>query len=125
MPILKNPRHEAFAQARAKGAVLEDAFEDAGFAPDRGHASRLAARDEVAERIAELKAEQAEIDGASTRSVIAALLRLAEGGQKLESPAALKEVRLALLDAQRLVHELAVHRQIDRNQWRLDGQAWP
>ena len=40
MPQLENLRHEAFAQARAKGARLDDAYEDAGFAPSNGHASR-------------------------------------------------------------------------------------
>lgn len=123
MAILQNSRYEAFAQARASGALLEDAYEDAGFAPDRGHASRLAAREEVAARIAEIKAELADLDGASTRNVIAALLRAAEGGRALEGPAALKEVRLALLDAQRLHAEMVVRRQADRMGWRLDGKC--
>jgi len=122
MPILQNTRHEAFAQARARGAVLNDAYEDAGFAPDRGHASRLAARDDVAERIAEIKAEQADMDGACAGRVIAALLRLAEGGKALEGPGALKEARLALLGAQRLHDAMAVRRQLDRMGGRLDGK---
>ena len=32
MPQLKNPRHEAFAQARAAGARLCEAYVEAGFA---------------------------------------------------------------------------------------------
>ena len=59
MQPLPNFRYEAFAQARAKGARLEDAYEDAGFTPDRANASRLAARPEIADRIAELRAEYA------------------------------------------------------------------
>jgi phage terminase small subunit len=51
MPVLDNPRHEAFAQARAKGARLEQAYEEAGFAPGNGHASRL-------DRIAIARCEQ-------------------------------------------------------------------
>jgi hypothetical protein len=58
MPTLENPRYENFAQARAKGALLNDAYESAGFVPHRGHPSRLAYRAEVAERIAELRAAQ-------------------------------------------------------------------
>jgi hypothetical protein len=96
IPVLENPRHGAFAQARARGAVLNDAYEDAGFAPDRSHASRLAGREDVAERIAELKAEQAGLDGASPHKAIA-----------------------ALLDAERLLGELALSRQIDRMGWRM------
>ena len=123
MPILHNPRHEAFAQARAKGALLNDAYEDAGFAPDRAHASRLAGRDEVAARIAEIKAERADADMGSRPKVIASLLQVAERGQSQDGPAALKEARLALLDAQRLHAEIALHRQIDRNGWRMDGKC--
>ncbi|MHB8531024.1 MAG: hypothetical protein ACYC8V_16125, partial [Caulobacteraceae bacterium] len=61
MPILQDPRQEAFARLRAAGATLSDAYEDAGYVPDNGHPSRLAGRKEVAERIAELRAEQADI----------------------------------------------------------------
>jgi hypothetical protein len=50
MPVLENPRHEAFAQARARGALLNDAYESAGFVLLKGHPSRLAYRAEVAER---------------------------------------------------------------------------
>jgi hypothetical protein len=42
MPPIQNPQHESFAQARAKGATLYDAFENAGYPPDRSHACRLA-----------------------------------------------------------------------------------
>jgi hypothetical protein len=126
MPVLENPRHEAFAQARARGALLNDAYEDAGFAPDRSHANRLAGREDVAERVAELKAElraeQAGLDGASPHKVIAALLEVAKNCQAQEGPAALKEARLALLDAQRLHSEVALSRQIDRMGWRMDGK---
>jgi len=42
MPL--SPKHEAFAQAPAKGARLEDAYEDAGFTPGNYNAIRLAER---------------------------------------------------------------------------------
>ena len=56
MPTLQNPQHEAFAQARSRTVSLEDAFENAGYSPDRSHACRLAKRDDVSARIAELRA---------------------------------------------------------------------
>ena len=65
MPTLRDPRREAFAQARAKGALLIDAYESAGFVRHRGHPSRLALKEEVAERIAELRALQTEIEDVS------------------------------------------------------------
>jgi hypothetical protein len=65
MPTLQVPRYEAFAQARAKGALLIDAYESAGFERHRGHPSRLALSDNVAERIAELRAMQTDIEDTS------------------------------------------------------------
>lgn len=52
MPTFENPRYEAFAQARAAGALLIDADESAASACDCGHPSRLARKLEMAERIA-------------------------------------------------------------------------
>lgn len=115
MPILQNNRHEAFAQARAKGARLDDAYEDAGFAPGRGHASRLAHTPEVAERIAELRADQARLADASVQAVIVALLRIAKVGEDLGTPAGVKEARLTLLEAQRLTGALASSRSHERD----------
>src|SRR5260221_4711672 len=112
MAILQNQSHEAFAQARAKGARLEDAYEDAGFMPGNGHASRVALRPEVAERIAELRALRPNIAEASTPGVIAALLSLAKTLQTQAGGA--KEARLALLEACRLQEGLSIDRRQDR-----------
>jgi hypothetical protein len=116
MPILQNPRHEAFAQARAKGMRLDDAYEDAGFVPDAGHGHRLAHRDDVARRIAELRAEQVELNDAAPKAVIATLLRIAKAGEAAATPAAIKEARLSLLEARRLSEELAKAREAERPQ---------
>jgi len=107
MPILQNPRHEAFAQARAKGARRDDAYEDAGFVPGNDHASRLETRPEVAERIAELRAERADLSEANLEGIIAALLRIAKASEALASPGGVKEARLTLLEASRLAANLA------------------
>jgi phage terminase small subunit len=65
MPVLKNPKHEAFAQARAKGRSIDAAYAEAGFKPHRGNAARLSAIESVSARVAELTertAQRAEID---------------------------------------------------------------
>ena len=116
MPILQNSRHEAFAQARAKGARLDDAYEDAGFILYGGHPSRLVQRREVAERIAELRAAQDELTGANPQAVIAALLRIAKAGEASVIPAAMKEARLTLLEAARLAYNLAHNRAKERTE---------
>lgn len=65
MPVLKNAKHEKFAQARASGATLIAAYEEAGFSPDRGAACRLSAKVSVRDRILEIQraaAKKTEID---------------------------------------------------------------
>lgn len=39
MPVLKNARHERFAQARANGKTVDDAYVDAGFKANNGNAA--------------------------------------------------------------------------------------
>jgi hypothetical protein len=114
MPTLPNPRQEAFAQARAGGALLDDAYEIAGFVPGQRHASRLAKLPEVAERIGELLAARTDAKEADTRTVIAALLRLAETASAAGGAAAISEARLALLEAQKLMGEARKVRDDDR-----------
>lgn len=65
MPILKNAKHERFAQARASGMTVDAAYVKAGYKPHRSNASRMSANDNIAERIDEILnagAERAEID---------------------------------------------------------------
>jgi hypothetical protein len=114
MPTLPNPRQEAFAQARAGGALLDDAYEIAGFVPGHRHASRLAKQPEVAERIGELLAARVADKEADTRTVIAALLRLAETAAASPNPAAIQEARMALREAHSLIGEVEKAREADR-----------
>jgi hypothetical protein len=107
MPTLANPRYEAFAQARAKGMLLMDAYESAGFVRHRGHPSRLALRDEVAERIAELRAMQTEAEDVSLVGLLASLRRIIKAGEASENPTLVNAARLAIVDASRIQAELA------------------
>jgi hypothetical protein len=115
MPALQNARYEAFAQARARGAKLDDAYEDAGFGPANGHASRVALRSEVIERVAELRREQAEAEDASPQAIVAALVRMARASEALNTTAGVKEARQNLLEARRLQAALAWERVMDRS----------
>jgi hypothetical protein len=114
MPTLTNTRYESFAQARARGARLDDAYEDAGFVLNKGHPSRLARRPEVAQRIAELRVQRNEAEDISPHKVIATLLRMAKAGEASENASLLKEARLALLDAARLHGVEADARRLDQ-----------
>jgi len=115
MPTLDHPRYEAFAQARAKGARLDDAYEDAGYVLCKGHSSRLARRPEVAERIAELRAQRNEADDISVQRVVSSLLRMAKAGEASENAALVKEARLALIDAARIQGVMESGRRSDQH----------
>ena len=114
MPMLENPRLEAFAQARARGALLDDAYESAGYVLNRGHSSRLAKRQDVAERLGELRAELASAEDISPRAFILALLRIAKTAEEAKTPTSVREARLALLDAAKLRNALEDSHRADR-----------
>jgi len=114
MPALRDPRHEAFAQVRAKGALLIDAYESAGFVRHRGHPSRLALKREVADRIAVLRFSQTEMDDVSPQGLLASLRRIIKAGENSENPALVNAVRLAIVDASRIQAELARHQAHER-----------
>lgn len=69
MPPLQNAKHEAFAQAIARGQAADAAYIAAGYAPNRGNAGRLKANEVIRRRVDELldrSAARAEIDIART-----------------------------------------------------------
>jgi len=118
--MLENPRLEAFAQARARGALLDDAYESAGYVLNRGHSSRLAKRPEVAERLAELRTELAAADDISPRAFILALLRVAKAAEEAKTLTSVREARLALVDAAKLRHALDESHKVDRRNLTID-----
>jgi hypothetical protein len=116
MPTLRNPRYEAFAQARARGALLADAYESAGFVRHKGHPSRLACKTDVAERIAELRVQQTQIEDVSPIGLLAFLRRIIKAGAESENPTLVNAARLAIVDASRLQAELAKMQAVDQSQ---------
>ena len=95
--------------------------EDAGFAPGNRHAARLARRPEVAERIAELRAEAGSLADAGGPAVVAGLIRIVQAGEDLKTPAAMKEARTALVEAWKISLETSRRRQVDRVQSGLEA----
>jgi phage terminase small subunit len=57
MPVLKNARHERFAQELAKGKSADEAYATAGFKPNRGNAATLKAKQSILDRVSELQAK--------------------------------------------------------------------
>ena len=68
MPILANPRHEAFAQELAAGHSAVEAYKRAGYKPNYGNCSRLKGKESIVTRVLELQrrgAVRAEVTVAS------------------------------------------------------------
>jgi hypothetical protein len=59
MPALANSRHEAFAQALARGLSISAPYVEAGYRPNRGNAHTLLKQNQgVSKRVEEIQAEQ-------------------------------------------------------------------
>jgi hypothetical protein len=71
MPALKNPRHEAFAQALARGMSASAAYGQVGFKPHRANAATLARKEHISVRVAELQEEQLVIHQQATAAAAA------------------------------------------------------
>ncbi len=77
MPVLKNPRHERFAQHFATGKTLEAAYEAAGYRPNKSHAYKLRWKPQVAERIEEIQIKAAEKAGVTVERIVFELAKIA------------------------------------------------
>lgn len=60
MPVLQDPRHELFAQARVRGEPASKAYVTAGFKRNDSNAARLNGKEPVKTRIAELQEKSAD-----------------------------------------------------------------
>ncbi|WP_105430207.1 hypothetical protein [Neorhizobium sp. T6_25] len=60
MPVLKNARHERFAQALSQGKTADEAYEAAGYTANRGNAARLKANESIMKRVREIAARVSE-----------------------------------------------------------------
>jgi phage terminase small subunit len=76
MPVLKNARHEKFAQELAKGKTADEAYQLAGFKPNRGNAARLNANESIRERLAEIQGKGALKAEATVERVLKELSRI-------------------------------------------------
>jgi terminase small subunit-like protein len=73
VPIIKNTRHEKFAQELATGKSASEAYVLAGYKPSRKNASRLRTNEDIAARIAELQGSAARSTQITIQSICAEL----------------------------------------------------
>jgi hypothetical protein len=117
MPTLTDPRAEAFAQSRARGAHLEDAYELAGFAGGQGHASRFAKRPKVAARVREL-IEAGRRQPITGQDIAFELQRMVQHFSDFDTPQRMRETRETLLELRKMQVELEHQRAIERERQR-------
>jgi phage terminase small subunit len=77
MPVLKNPRHETFAQEIAKGRTADEAYQTAGYSENRGNATRLNANESIRKRVEEILSKAADMAQVTVYEVVAELKKLA------------------------------------------------
>lgn len=92
MPVLRNAKHEAFAQALAKGMTRDQAYAAAGYKPDRKNAHRLTTNDDIAARVAELSTKIAEKAEWSAADRLLALKRIMEATAKTDPRVAVSAI---------------------------------
>ena len=102
MSVLKNQRHELFAQALAKGETVDAAYQSAGFKANRGNASRLNADERVQARVTELKERAAARTEITVAGITERLLNIAAKGEKSSDAPMLSVARASLMDAAKL-----------------------
>jgi phage terminase small subunit len=66
--VLRNPRHELFAQELAAGKTATEAYVLAGYKPSRPHASHLQHQRNIEQRVDELLAEREAVRSEAVRS---------------------------------------------------------
>jgi hypothetical protein len=113
MPTLTDSRAEAFAQHRARGAKLEDAYELAGFAGGQGHASRFAKRCKVAARIREL-IEAGRRQPITGQDIAFELQRMVQNFDDFDTPQRMRETRETLMELRKVQVELERERYVER-----------
>ena len=75
MPALRNQRWERYCQGLMEGKTSDRAHSDAGFAPNRGNASRMKANENIISRVSELQAKSSAKAELSAQMVIEGLLK--------------------------------------------------
>lgn len=95
MPVLKNAKHERFAQELAKGKTATEAYVLAGYKPNDGNAATLKGNQRISDRISELLSKGAERAAVTIESLIGEAEEARQGamdaGQYAAAISAIKE----------------------------------
>jgi hypothetical protein len=93
MSVLKNTRHEIFAQQVAAGKPLLEAHEIAGYKPNQGNAGTLEMK--VRERIREIKTKAANGVNVTVASLLSKLESVYEMAERIDNPSSAVQALMA------------------------------
>jgi hypothetical protein len=113
MPTLTDARAEAFAQHRARGANLEDAYELAGFAGGQRACQPVRIRAKVAARIGEL-IEAGRRQPITGQDIAFELQRMVQNFDDFDTPQRMRETRETLMELRKVQVELERERYVER-----------
>lgn len=116
MAVLDNPKHERFAQGLARGMTQEEAYQEAGYKPDRGAASRLSANVSIQGRVAEILDRAAIRAEISVADLTERLMKVADKAELLAEASGLSVARAAFMDVAKLNGLI-----VDRSKAELSG----
>lgn len=100
MPVLKNARHELFAQELAKGLSASEAYIKAGYAESRTNASRLSSNERITARVAEIQHRGAERAAISVEKIVQELARI--GFSNVTDAVTIKRGKVKIADTDKL-----------------------
>lgn len=92
MATLKNAKWERFAHGLFAGLSADEAYEAAGYAPNRGNAARLKANESILKRLAELQERASEKAEWTAADRLEALKRIADAAEKAEPRVAVSAI---------------------------------
>lgn len=104
MPVLKNTKQERFVQERAKGKSLGKAYALAGYKPDQGNPTKMAARPEIKARLQEITETSATKVGVTVERIIAELARI--GFADITDAVEFADGRVTLADSTKLPRDV-------------------
>lgn len=116
MGVLSNQRHELFARALAEGKSHFDAHREAGYKPNRGNASKLAAQQEIQDRVKQITTFTAMRTETSGSVTLESLIQEAGEIQRLASEAAQYSAATSALTAKAKLAGLWIERGENTNQ---------
>lgn len=82
MPVLRNAKQEAFAQAIASGKTADRAQKIAGYSKNHGNATRLKSNEVIKNRVEEIRGRVSEKAEWSAAERLEALKRIATSGEQ-------------------------------------------